>query len=59
MLQPRSDSVFPAKGFWVPRAPTKMIFLLGKQLRVRSLPLTNFKEGVGSFPIDAFCVNVM
>ena len=36
-----------------------MVFLPGKHLGVRSLPLTSFKEGVGSFPIGASCVNVM
>ena len=58
-MHPRSDYVFPVEGVWVPRAPTKMASLPRKQLGVRYLPLTSFKEGVGSFPIGASCVNVM
>ena len=44
-------------GFLVPQP--RQIFLPGKQLGVKSLHLTSFKKGVGSFPIGVFCVNVM
>ena len=59
MLQLRSDIVFLVEGVWVSYVPTKTTFLFGKQLRVRSLHLTSFKEGVGSFLIGVSCVNVM
>ena len=59
MLQPRRDIIFPTKGVWVSCAPTKTTFFAWEAAWVRSSHLTSFKEGVGSFPIGAFCMNVI
>ena len=53
VLRPSSSRVFAFQVFQ-PKQPC----FLGKQLRVKSLPLTTYKEGGGNCPIDATCVKM-
>ena len=58
LLVAPNDFAFLKKCIWVDKVPTKAVFLLGRPHGGRFSPWIGFKNGVGSFLTDVFCVAV-